>query len=92
MEIVLTNDDIYLILFALLQIIIIDLILGIDNALVIALAAKNLSPTDRKKATLIGVTLAIVIRTIFVMIFIAIGEFNLPLFYFLGGLLLVKIG
>ncbi|MBX9849043.1 MAG: TerC family protein, partial [Rhodocyclaceae bacterium] len=48
---------------ALLAIIMIDLVLAGDNAIVIALAARNLPPVQRQKAIVWGTVGAIVVRT-----------------------------
>ncbi len=49
-------------LLALLQVIIIDLVLAGDNAVVIGLAAAGLAPDQRKKAILVGILAATVLR------------------------------
>jgi YjbE family integral membrane protein len=76
-------------LTALLLIIIIDLVLAGDNAIVIGLAARNL-PTDlQKRAIVWGTVGAVVIRvvaTIFVVYLL-----NVPGLLFIGGLLLIWI-
>ena len=48
--------------FVPLQILFIDLLLGADNALVIALACRSLAPEDMRRATTLGVAGAIVLR------------------------------
>src|SRR6187431_2881483 len=52
-------------LSALLQVIAIDLVLAGDNAIVIGLAAAGLPVDQRKKAILIGIIAATVLRIIF---------------------------
>lgn len=54
-------------LFALLQVIMIDLVLAGDNAIVIGLAAAGLPKEQRARAILIGVIAATVLRVIFAM-------------------------
>ena len=49
---------------ALLAIILIDLVLAGDNAIVIALAARNLPPHLQKKAVMWGTVGAIVVRSV----------------------------
>jgi YjbE family integral membrane protein len=49
-------------LLALLQVIVIDLVLAGDNAVVIGLAAAGLAPDQRKKAILVGILAATVLR------------------------------
>ncbi|MBU2702420.1 YjbE family integral membrane protein [Sporomusaceae bacterium BoRhaA] len=76
-------------LLALGGIILIDLLLGGDNAVLIALASKNLTPKQRKKVVLIGSIGAIVARI--VLIFIASFLLKIPYLQFLGGIALVWI-
>src|SRR5882724_8175972 len=74
----------------LLQIILVNIILSGDNALVIALACRNLDKRHQKPAILIGSAGAIVLRIIFVLIIdqlLKIGYLKL-----IGGLLLLWIG
>ena len=47
-----------------IQIIIIDLLLGGDNAVVIALACRNLHPNQRRKGIIWGTAGAIILRVI----------------------------
>lgn len=74
---------------ALLSIIIIDIVLGGDNAVLIALASKNLPSELRKKAMLWGVAGAVAVRGILASI--ALYVLKIPLLQFAGGLLLVWI-
>jgi YjbE family integral membrane protein len=53
---------------ALVQVILIDLVLAGDNAVVIGLAAAGLEPTLRKRAILIGIMAATVLRICFALI------------------------
>ncbi len=73
-----------------LQIIAIDLLLGGDNAVVIALACRNLPPEQRKKGIFWGVFGAIFLRI--VLIFFALHLLMLPYVKIIGGLLLLWIG
>ncbi|EIK94316.1 hypothetical protein PMM47T1_22243 [Pseudomonas sp. M47T1] len=75
---------------ALLQIIAIDLLLGGDNAVVIALACRNLPREQRRKAILGGVAGAIVLRV--VLLFFAMQLLSLPYLKLAGSLLLLWIG
>jgi YjbE family integral membrane protein len=68
------------------QIIIADLILSGDNALIIGMAAAGLSPELRKKAILYGMVIAAVLRIIFAVV--ATKLLGLPGILFVGGLLL----
>lgn len=76
-------------LSALLAIIMIDLVLAGDNAIVIALAARNLPPTLRTKAVVWGTAGAIAVRT--VMTLIVVWLLKIPGLMLLGGLALVWI-
>ena len=75
---------------ALGQIIIIDILLGGDNAVVIALACRKLPPAQRAKGIMWGTAGAIVLRV--VLILFAMTLLNLPFLKFIGALLLVWIG
>jgi YjbE family integral membrane protein len=55
-------------LTAFLQVVIIDLVLAGDNAIVIGLAAAGLADTQRGKAILIGVSAATVLRILFAVL------------------------
>lgn len=74
---------------ALGTIILLDILLGGDNAVVIAMAAKKLSPALRKKAILIGTAGAVIIRLI--MTFIAVWLLTIPYLQVIGGLILLPI-
>jgi len=75
---------------ALGQIIIIDILLGGDNAVVIALACRKLPPAQRAKGIIWGTAGAIILRV--VLILFAMTLLNLPFLKFIGALLLVWIG
>ena len=75
---------------ALGQIIIIDILLGGDNAVVIALACRKLPPAQRTKGIIWGTAGAIVLRVI--LIAFAMTLLNVPFLKFVGALLLVWIG
>src|SRR5690606_3625539 len=55
-------------LTSLAQVIMIDLVLAGDNAVVIGLAAAGLDPSLRKRAVLIGIAAATVLRIVFALI------------------------
>ncbi len=74
---------------ALLAIIVIDLVLAGDNAIVIALAARNLPADLRKKAILWGTFGAIAVRT--AMTLVVVWLLKVPGLMLLGGALLVWI-
>jgi len=75
---------------ALGQIILIDILLGGDNAVVIALACRKLPGTQRTKAIVWGTIGAIVLRV--VLIIFAMTLLALPLLKLVGALLLLWIG
>jgi YjbE family integral membrane protein len=75
---------------ALGQIIIIDILLGGDNAVVIALACRQLPQNQRLKGIVWGTAGAIVVRV--VLIAFAMTLLNLPFLKLVGALLLVWIG
>jgi len=75
---------------AILQIIIIDILLGGDNAVVIALACRNLPHKSRRLGIIWGAAGAIVLRVI--LITMAVALLNLPLLKLVGGVLLIWIG
>jgi YjbE family integral membrane protein len=73
-----------------LQIVWIDLLLSGDNAIVIALACRNLPPEQRKMGMLLGAGAAIGLRIIFaLMITFLLG---VPFLKIVGGILLFWIG
>jgi predicted tellurium resistance membrane protein TerC len=74
---------------ALLAIILIDLVLAGDNAIVIALAARNLPPELQKKAIIWGTVGAIAVRT--VMTVGVVWLLKVPGLMLVGGLGLVWI-
>ena len=72
------------------QIILIDILLGGDNAVVIALACRNLHPNQRRKGILWGTAGAIILRI--VLVAFAVTLLQIPFLKFVGGLLLLWIG
>jgi YjbE family integral membrane protein len=74
---------------ALAAIIVIDLVLAGDNAIVIALAARNLPPHLRNRAVLWGTVGAIVVRT--AMTLVVVWLLKVPGLLLAGGALLVWI-
>ncbi|HEY9279896.1 MAG TPA: TerC family protein, partial [Eoetvoesiella sp.] len=72
------------------QIILVDLLLGGDNAVVIALACRNLAPERRMTGILWGTAGAITLRV--VLITFALVLLVLPYLKIVGGLLLLWIG
>jgi len=77
-------------LVAILQIIAIDIVLGGDNAIIIALACKNLPENQRKLGIFYGALGAIILRVI--MVFFASVLLVIPGLKIFGGILLIWIG
>lgn len=74
---------------ALLQVILIDLALAGDNAIAVGLAASALAPAQQKRAILIGVALALVMRIIFALLTVQL--LKIPGLLAFGGLLLLWV-
>jgi YjbE family integral membrane protein len=72
------------------QIILIDILLGGDNAVVIALACRGLPPKQRKLGIIYGTAGAIILRVI--LIAFALALLAVPYLKLVGGLLLIWIG
>lgn len=72
---------------AVLSIVLMDLVLGGDNAIVIGMAARNLPAQDQKKVILIGTGGAILIRSLATIV--AVYLLKIPGLMLVGGLLLV---
>jgi YjbE family integral membrane protein len=77
-------------LASLLSIVIIDLVLAGDNAIVIGLAARRLPKKQQKKAIVWGTVGAIIIRSLLTIA--ALYLLKIPGLMLLGGLLLLWIG
>lgn len=72
------------------QIILIDILLGGDNAIVIALACRGLPPQQRRMGIIYGTAGAIVLRVI--LIAFALALLAIPYLKIVGALLLIWIG
>lgn len=83
----LTNSTFW---FALGSIILTNIILSGDNAVVIALASRNLPPSQQKKAIFWGSAAAIILRV--VLTITAVGLLTYPYLKMVGAVLLVYIG
>src|SRR5690606_31351660 len=75
---------------AIFQIILIDILLGGDNAVIIALACRNLPKAQRLQGILWGTAGAIFLRVI--LIAFALVLLDIPFLKLVGGALLVWIG
>lgn len=76
-------------LISVLKIIIIDILLSGDNAIVIAMATLNLDPENRRKGIILGTSGAIVLRVL--MASIATYLLAIPFFQLFGGFLLIWV-
>jgi YjbE family integral membrane protein len=77
------------ILFSIFNIIAIDIIMSGDNAIIIGMATKNLPAQLRKKAILIGIVLATILRILLAMVAtLLLGVIGLKI---VGGLLLCYV-
>lgn len=76
-------------LTALVSLIIIDLVLAGDNAVVIAMASHNLPHEHRNKAIYVGTAGAILIRVL--MTLIAVELLKIPFLQVIGGVILIPI-
>lgn len=79
----------FIFLTALGTIVLMDILLGGDNAVVIAMAANKLPHELRKKAIFIGTAGAVIIRLI--MTFAAVWLLTIPYLQVVGGLILLPI-
>ena len=77
-------------LIAMLQIVLIDILLAGDNAIVIGMAAKNLPAHLQKKAILGGTIGAIILRLIMAFVFVEAIN-NIPALRLIGGIALLFI-
>src|SRR5918996_1031343 len=71
------------------QIILINIVLSGDNAVVIALAARSLPPQQQRQAILWGSGAAVVMRILLTIV--AVELLRLPLLKIIGGMLLLWI-
>ncbi|QDP41063.1 TerC family protein [Radiobacillus deserti] len=76
-------------LIALLKIIAIDIILSGDNAIVIAMATKNLPKEQQNKAIFWGTAGAVILRILFAIVIVYLLQ--IPYVHLIGGLLLLYI-
>lgn len=74
---------------AIVSIVVIDLVLSGDNAVVIGMAARRLSPEQRHRAIIAGAAGAIVLRVLFTVL--AAVLLGVPLIQGIGGLVLLWI-
>lgn len=77
-------------LMSLVSVVLINIVLSGDNAVVIALASRALPPTQKHQAIFWGSALAVILRIILVVV--ATFLMKVPFLQFAGGLALVYIG
>lgn len=77
---------------ALSGIVLADLVLAGDNAVVIALAARNLPPEQRRRAVIFGAALAIGLRAVLTIAAVFLLRGEIPFVMLVGGLALLYIG
>src|SRR3954467_13015518 len=75
---------------ALMSIVLIDLVLAGDNAIVIGLAARNVPPDLQRRVILWGTAGAIIVRAL--LTGVVVWLLKIPGFLLVGGLALVYIG
>ncbi len=78
-------------LLVIIKLIIADLILGGDNAVVISMATKSLPEDLKLKASVYGALVAILLRVVFIMLVIKFGEMHIVFLNLVAGLLLIKV-
>lgn len=76
-------------IISLFTVIMVNIILSGDNAVVIAMASRNLKEEQRKKAVFLGSFGAIFLRV--VLTFVAVELMQIPYFQVIGGLMLLWI-
>ncbi len=74
---------------ATLRIVLVDLLLSADNAVVIALACRSLRPEDRRTAYIAGTLGAVAMRLVFASAIVFVMQ--IPFLKLIGGILLVVI-
>ncbi len=76
-------------LIILIEIILIDLVLAGDNAIIIGMVASKFEPTNRKRIIFWGIGVAVVLRILFT--FLAAFLLQIPGLRLIGGILLIYI-
>ncbi len=77
METLFTSDNIV----SLLTLTVLEIVLGIDNIIFISILVGRLDPAQQKKARTIGLSLALVLRLVFLMGAVWIAQLTSPLFH-----------
>lgn len=76
METLFTADN----LVSLLTLTVLEIVLGIDNIIFISILVGRLEPADQKRARTIGLSLALVLRLVFLMGAVWIAQLTTPIF------------
>ena len=71
------------------QIVLIDILMAADNAIIIGLIASSFASADRRKIIMLGVFAAFIFRVIFALITVQLLEY--PILKIIGGALLIWI-
>ena len=72
-----------------IQIVLIDIIMAADNAIIIGLIAASFASADRKKIIMLGVCAAFIFRVVFALITVQLLQF--PILKIIGGALLIWV-
>ena len=72
-----------------IQIVLIDIIMAADNAIIIGLIAASFASADRKRIIMLGVCAAFIFRVIFALITVQLLQY--PILKIIGGALLIWI-
>ena len=72
-----------------IQIVLIDIIMAADNAIIIGLIAASFASADRKRIIMLGVCAAFIFRVIFALITVQLLQY--PILKIIGGTLLIWI-
>ena len=72
-----------------IQIVLIDIIMAADNAIIIGLIAASFAKADRRKIIMLGVFAAFIFRVIFALITVQLLQF--PILKIIGGALLIWV-
>lgn len=86
--------DFFSIFIIFIELIFLDIILSVDNAILIATSTKNLEGKDKKIVEIIGASGAVFLRLIFIIIVMITFSLlmSLPFIYIVGGMILVVLG
>jgi len=76
-------------IFIFFQIVLIDIIMAADNAIIIGLIAASFAKTDRQKIIMLGVFAAFFFRVVFALITVQLLQY--PILKIIGGALLIWI-